>query len=167
MIVCEVCGNEREVGCRCPYCGTRGDESELAERRPFQHRTVNLEAGRPTVDLALHRLTKVIDDAIRQKIAVLTVIHGYGSSGKGGVIREECRKTLDHLKNRGTIKDYVAGEDFHKNHQQVKSLLQRFPRLCSDFNLNRNNKGITLVVLSYGLMYCILPVFTFYTTLLS
>lgn len=167
MIVCEVCGNEREAGCCCPFCGTRGEESELAERRPFLHRTVNLEAGRPTVDLALHRLARVIDDAIRHKITVLTVIHGYGSSGKGGVIREECRRTLDHLKVRGTIKEYVAGEDFHKNHQQVKALLQRFPRLRSDFNLNRNNKGITLVVLSYGLMYCILPVCVFYAMLLS
>lgn len=167
ITVCEVCGNEREAGGRCPFCGTKGAESELPEMRPFLQRTVNLEAGRPTVDLALHRLTEVIDDAIRNKIAVLTIIHGYGSSGKGGVIREECRKTLDHLKNSGTIKEYIAGENFHKKHHQVRSLLQRFPRLRSDFNLNRNNKGITLVVLSYGLIYCIFPVITFYAALLS
>ena len=168
ITVCEFCGNEREAaGGRCPFCGTKGAEPELPEIRPFLQKTVNLEAGRPTVDLALHRLTEVIDDAIRNKIAVITIIHGYGSSGKGGVIREECRKTLDHLKNSGTIRDYIAGEHFHKKHHQVRSLLQRFPRLRSDFNLNRNNKGITLVVLSYGLIYCILPVITFYATLLS
>ncbi|KJR98674.1 MAG: hypothetical protein VR65_19340 [Desulfobulbaceae bacterium BRH_c16a] len=149
MTICHVCGNEREaVSGSCPYCGNTQPETENKPEKPFVHKSVNLEAGRPVLDVALHRLTEVIDDAILNKVAVLTIIHGYGSSGKGGVIRSECRKTLDHMKNSRLIRDYIAGENYHKRSGQVKSLLQRFPRLGSDANLNRNNKGITLVIVS-------------------
>lgn len=167
--VCEVCGNELEaVTERCPFCGTEGLAPEFPVTA-FLQKTVNLEAGRPTVDQALHRLTEIINDAKRNKVTVLTVIHGYGSSGKGGAIREECRKTLDHLKTGGTVRDFVAGEDFHKKSSQIRSLLQRFPRLRSDMNLNRNNRGITLVILSYGMLCChnVFPCITFYATFLS
>lgn len=170
ITLCEVCGNGREAAAgRCPFCGSEGSVPEMPEIRLFSQKTVNLEMGRPTVDLALHRLAEVIDDAKRNRVTVLTVIHGYGSSGKGGVIREECRKNLDYLKSSGTIREYIAGEYFHKRSNLVRSLLQRFPRLRSDVNLNRNNKGITIVVLSYGLVYChtVSPVITFYATLLS
>lgn len=151
MTICHVCGNEREADSGgCPYCGNSQPETEKIPDniRPFVHKCVNLEVGRPVLDVALHRLTEVINDAILNKVAVLTIIHGYGSSGKGGVIRSECRKTLDHMKNSRLIRDYIAGENYHKRSGQVKSLLQRFPRLGSDANLNRNNKGITLVIIS-------------------
>jgi hypothetical protein len=168
VTVCEICGNEREdAAARCPFCG----EEQLPgapEVRIFQQKTVNLEAGRPTVEIALRRLTETIEDARRNKIAILTIIHGYGSSGKGGIIREECRKILDYLKNRGTIREYIAGEFYHKRNSQVRALLQRFPRLRFDTNLNRNNKGITLVViLSIGMVYWVLPFITFCATLWS
>lgn len=170
MTECHVCGNERNAaGGQCPFCGDTQQEAELQEIRIYIHKTVNLEAGRPVVDVALHRLTEVIDDAIRNKVSVITLIHGYGSSGKGGVIRSECRKTLDHMKHSRLIKGYIAGEDFHKRSGQVKSLLQRFPRLSSDANLNRNNRGITLVILSYGLLCChtFLPAIALNATFLS
>lgn len=155
MTECHVCGNERNANAgQCPFCGDTEQEPESRELSTFIHKIVNLEAGRPVVDVALHRLTEVIDDAIRNNVAVVTLIHGYGSSGKGGVIRSECRKTLDHMKHTRLIKDYIAGEDFHKRSGQVKSVLQRFPRLGSDANLNRNNRGITLVILSNGLLCC-------------
>ena len=153
IMLCEVCGNERDAaGARCPFCGTQGSDNESPGNRLFSQRTVNLETGRPTVELAMHRLTELIADAKRNRVTALTVIHGYGSSGKGGAIREECRKTLEHLKDSGTIREYVAGEFFHKKYGQVRALLQRFPRLRSNSNLNRNNRGITLVILSYGLL---------------
>ena len=158
-MVCQVCGNEREaVTARCPFCGNTEGDKEIKESREFVHKTVNLEAGRPIVDVALNRLAEVIDDAARSNVDVITLIHGYGSSGKGGVIRSECRRTLDFMKNKRQIRDYIAGENFHKKSGQVKSLLQRFPRLSVDANLNRNNKGITLVILSYGVFY-LYPVF--------
>lgn len=146
---CEVCGNELPpVGARCPYCGAAVEVRATPTRPPFCHKTVNLEAGRPVVEVALRRLEQAVDDGLRHDVTVITLIHGYGSSGKGGVIREECRKMLEFLKGRKVIGDYLPGEDFVKKSVRVRALLQRYPELNRHNNLGKGNPGITLLVLS-------------------
>lgn len=152
-IVCDVCGNTREnPGLACPFCGSKADVAELKKKAVYVHKTVNLEAGRPLADVALQRLHEIIEDSARNNINVLTLIHGYGSSGKGGVIRTECRKTLDFFKTKGLISDFVAGEEFNKRSGVVKSLLRRYPQLGTDKHLNKGNRGITLVIFTFGLL---------------
>lgn len=152
-IACDVCGNKRETSSLlCPFCGSKADMTDIVKHTGFVHKTVNLEAGRPMVDVALHRMDEIIEDSARTDVNVLTLIHGYGSSGKGGAIRSECRKMLDFLKSKGVISDYISGEDFSKRSGLVKSLLQRYPQLGADKHLNRGNRGITLVILTYGLL---------------
>ncbi len=147
-MTCQICGNKSPVANSiCPYCGAVADEPDLLGKTVFIHKTVNLEAGRPVVEVAMNRCREIIDDAIRNKISVITFIHGYGSSGKGGVIRSECRQTLEYMKSKRVISDYVAGEDFHKRSGRVRALLQRFSLLAKDRNLNQGNQGITLVIL--------------------
>jgi hypothetical protein len=147
-IVCDVCGNKRDTASLlCPFCGSKVDAAEPVKQTGFVHKVINLEAGRPAVDVALHKMNEVVLDSKRNNVNVLTLIHGYGSSGKGGVIRLECRKMLDFMKNKGIISDYIVGEDFNKRSGLVKALLQRYPQLGMDKHLNRGNKGITLVVL--------------------
>jgi uncharacterized membrane protein YvbJ len=150
MTFCDVCGNEADsVGSVCPYCGNSFTENStsLVRKKSFRQKTVNLESGKPIVEIALARMTEIIGDSARNGISVLTLIHGYGSSGKGGVIRSESRKTLDYLKSKGKIKEYIPGEEFNHRLGRVKELLNRYPQLKSDKNLNRGNKGITLVIL--------------------
>lgn len=115
---------------------------------PFCHRTVNLEAGRPVVEVALRLLERVIDDGLRNGVTVITLIHGYGSSGKGGAIRDECRKMLEFMRHRKVIDDYLPGEDFSKKSGKSRALLQRYPALARNKNLGKNNPGITLVFLA-------------------
>ncbi|GAB6193457.1 Smr/MutS family protein [Desulfocastanea catecholica] len=154
--LCDVCGNTKDPSrLLCPFCGSRVEVTERIKKTGFVHKTVNLEAGRPVLEVALHRMQEIIDDAIRNDVKVLTLIHGYGSSGKCGVIRSECRKMLGFLKSKGVINDYIGGEDFNKRSGAVKSLLRRYPQLGADKHLNRGNQGITLVILSWGLL--ILP----------
>lgn len=146
---CGVCGNERPAALeRCPYCGVQEEAAgEQPSRPPFRHRTVNLEAGRPVAEVALRRLEQVIADGLRQGVTVVTLIHGYGSSGRGGVIREECRKLLEFMKNRKLIDDYLPGEEFAKKSGKTRAWLQRYPALARNTNLGKGNPGITLVVL--------------------
>lgn len=148
MIVCDICGNEREYGlAHCPFCGARSDTPAVVQH-PFLHRTVNLEEGRPTAEQAIKTMLEVIGDAQRNHVSVLTFIHGYGSSGKGGVIRDECRKTLGYMKSKGTIHDYIVGEKFNRHQPVIRDLLRRYPKLAVNRNLNKSNRGITLVVLT-------------------
>lgn len=146
--ICDVCGNTIDSSfLLCPFCGSKIKQAQFIKQTVFVHKTVNLEAGRPVLEVAISKLYETIADSVRNDVNVLTLIHGYGSSGKGGVIRSECRKILDLLKSKGQISDYIPGEDFNKRSGSVKSLLRRYPQLSEDKHLNRGNKGITLVIL--------------------
>jgi hypothetical protein len=149
MVVCQVCGNDIPgSSATCRFCGARQEENNVGGTREFNHETVNLEKGRPVAEVALRRMESAIEEAVKNKVNIITFIHGYGSSGRGGVIRSECRKSLFFYKEKGLIRDVIAGEDFSKRSGPVKFLLHRYPQLVNDRNLNRNNRGITLVVIS-------------------
>lgn len=143
---CEVCGNEIEVAsAQCPYCDAAVELSSGVHGP--QQKTVNLERGMPLVGEALTRLGREIEQAGLEHCRVLTLIHGYGSSGRGGAIRQEVRAQLQYLKHRGAINDLVAGEEFSTRSNFSRRLLHRFPFLRSHRDLNRSNPGITLVIL--------------------
>ena len=144
--LCEICGNEREADIpQCPFCGAAAEVS-LPRRGP-QHRVVNLERGMPLADQALERLARELEQARSERCRVLTLIHGYGSSGRGGKIREEVRAQLQYLKDRGLVNDLLPGEDFSSRSGHGRQLLRRFSFLRHHSDLNRSNPGITLVVL--------------------
>lgn len=147
MILCEICGNTLPaVDIICPYCGTSSTSPIIKEGRPF-HRIVNLEKGFPSVDQALHRLDMELETAARQKVRVLTLIHGYGSSGKGGAIRASIRRQLEYYRHERKINDLLIGEQFSRRSGAGRQLLRRFPSLSTHKDLNKGNPGITLVVL--------------------
>ncbi len=150
MQLCQICGNEIDSALsRCPYCGNDQENGKHGQvmLKQFTQKTVNLEQGLPTVEQALHRLQQELTTARIEQIRVLTLIHGYGSTGKGGAIRQECRKTLEYLCGKGEISSVIYGEDFSRRHGSVKHLLSRFPELSRHPHLNQQNKGITLVFL--------------------
>ncbi len=108
-------------------------------------RTFNVEAGRPTLDEA-RRL--VIDEIKRAKgsgVRVLKVIHGYGSSGKGGTLCIGLRKSFGLRKKEGVIKDFVKGEEFTIFSNTVLALLDAVPELRGDPDLGATNEGITII----------------------
>ena len=153
MQVCQICGNDIDFrSSRCPYCGSdqKGEEGNGSKPKKikFHQKTINLEQGLPTVQQALIKLEQELTTARLEQIRVLTLIHGYGSTGKGGVIRLECRRTLEYLLSKGEIAQVIHGEDFNRRHGFVKNLLSRFPDLSRHPHLNNHNKGISIVVLS-------------------
>ncbi len=149
MAFCQVCGNDISASSlNCRFCGSKQDRTYSKEERGFIQKTINLEQGHPPLETALQKMDDAVEDAANNNIHVLTLIHGYGSSGKGGRIRSECRKNLDFMKSKGRIRDYIAGEDFSRKSGPAKMLLQRYPSLNGDSNFNKGNRGITLVVIS-------------------
>ncbi len=116
-------------------------------KNSYQHRVINLETGKPVVEAALAKFKQEISTAQLDKITVVTIIHGYGSSGKGGAIRSECRKLLQYLESKRNIRCFIPGENFTRKQGQTRALLRRIPQLTKDDNLNRNNRGVTIVEL--------------------
>lgn len=150
LVSCQICGNEIDSECKyCPYCSCKqeDDAQQAGAEKHFYQKTVNLEQNLPTVAQALSRLQGELASGKEEKIRILTLIHGYGSTGKGGAIRLEVRRTLDYLCSRGEIHTVIHGEDFTRRQGQTKHLLGRFPDLAYHPHLNQQNKGVTIVQL--------------------
>ena len=110
-------------------------------------KTVNLEEGRPTVNVGLLRLDRAVAAAHAEGVPVLKVIHGYGSSGVGGQLREEVWKALDRFKRNGFIADFIPGEDFRLSNEASWALVKRDKSIKEDRDFGRVNRGITMVIL--------------------
>jgi hypothetical protein len=108
-------------------------------------RTVNIEADLPTLDEARRLVIEELKRAKRDKIRVLKFVHGYGSSGKGGVLCVGLRKSFGLRKKEGTIKAFISGDDFSIFNPTTLALLEAVPELRSDHDLNAANSGITVV----------------------
>ncbi len=150
MSLCQVCGNAMAATLsRCPYCKSEQENSwqSVGPKAKFTQKTINLEQGLPTVEQALARLKRELDTARHEKIRVITIIHGYGSTGKGGAIRLECRRVLAYLASLDEIHTVIHGEKFNRRQGSTKHLLSRFHDLVYHPHLNKNNRGITLVQL--------------------
>jgi hypothetical protein len=109
--------------------------------------TVNLERGLPTVDEARQRLRAELESARARRVSALKLIHGYGSSGVGGKLKDALRVSLKNLRNKGDIAAFVAGERWTISEPLAREILDRCPALGRDSDLNRYNDGITIVLL--------------------
>ena len=72
----------------------------------------NIEKFMPTVYQAEILLKNHIETNRRKGIKAFKIIHGYGSTGKGGSLRTGLRDYLTQLKKVKIIADFVAGEDW-------------------------------------------------------
>ena len=99
--------------------------------------TYNVEAGLPTLDEARRLVIEEIKRAKREGMKVLKVIHGYGSSGKGGALYVGLRKSFGLRKKEAVIKDFIAGEDFSVFNDTVPALLEAVPELRGEPDLFR------------------------------
>lgn len=110
-------------------------------------RIVNLESGMPTVEVARNRLLNELQTARLRGDKALKIIHGYGSSGKGGVIKADVQKLLAQKQRSGTIRGYVKGEDFSPFNETARQLVTILPALRKDRDYDRGNDGITIVLI--------------------
>ena len=86
-----------------------------------------------------------IKRAKRERVRVLKVIHGYGSSGKGGALCVGLRKSFGLRKKEGVIKDFIAGENFTIFNPTALALLEAVPELRGDPDLGATNEGVTVL----------------------
>ena len=109
-------------------------------------REVDIKSDMPTVDDAIRRITYNIRNAGTFGVSAVKIIHGYGSTGKGGAIRTEARKYLENQKKRGMIKDYIPGEEFSIFNEYTRKAFLLCDDLRRDKDIDRHNNGITIVI---------------------
>ncbi|HMK31327.1 MAG TPA: hypothetical protein VK473_16710 [Terriglobales bacterium] len=109
-------------------------------------KTVNIELGMPSISEALVKMDRELAVARRQGYSLVKLIHGYGSSGAGGDIRIAAQSKLRELADQDKIRACIFGEDWSVSDRQTWTLLGKHPQLKQDSDLERRNKGITVVV---------------------
>jgi len=108
-------------------------------------RTFNVKADMPKVDEARRRVLEQIRRAKRERVTALKIIHGWGSSGRGGALCVALRKSFRLRRKEGVIRDFIPGEDFSIFNPTTLALLEAEPGLRADPDLNATNEGITLL----------------------
>jgi hypothetical protein len=105
----------------------------------------NVERDWPSLEEARRQVMGEIRRAKAQGVRVLKVIHGWGSSGKGGTLCAGLRKSFTLRKKEGVIRDFAAGEYFSVFNPTVLAMLEAVPELRGDPDLNQTNEGVTLL----------------------
>ena len=108
---------------------------------------LNLEQGMPTVDAAMGWLEAELAAARKMGRPALKLIHGYGSSGRGGKIRTACRKYLREQAAAGRVRLVIAGEEFSIFSEETRQSFRLCGELRQDGDLDRENRGVTFVLL--------------------
>lgn len=116
-------------------------------RKPVRIKIVNLEEGMPSVEQARLRMQYELRAARQEGFRLVKLIHGYGSTGLGGVLRLELQKELRKAVQEGTIRAFIAGEDWTVSDPKSWELFKKFPELKKDIDLGRRNRGISVVML--------------------
>jgi hypothetical protein len=101
----------------------------------------------PLVREALQRLERELAIARQENATLLKFIHGYGSTGAGGDICIAVQKRLMEMAQTGQIRSCIFGENWSKSDETTWRILQSHPKLKSDRDLGRRNRGITIVIL--------------------
>lgn len=109
----------------------------------------NIEKFMPTVYQAEILVKNNIESFRRQKVKAFKIIHGYGSTGKGGALRTGIRHYLDLLKNAKIIADYIPGENWSAFDETTRKVLDLDNNFRKDADLGIMNSGVTIIVISW------------------
>ena len=108
---------------------------------------VNLEDGMPTVEEALADLRISLQSMRSGRFRIVKLIHGYGSTGRGGKICIGVRNELAAMARKRLIRDYVTGEDFGPYSETSRKIADQYREITRDPDYGKCNHGITIVVL--------------------
>lgn len=110
-------------------------------------RTINIKENNPNADYAMF----LIDEEIKYSKAVgnrvVIIIHGYGSHGRGGTIKEYVKEYLPILKKKAIITDYVFGENWGEFNETRKKICDIAPEIILKENLSRLNAGVSVILI--------------------
>ena len=110
-------------------------------------RVVNIKEGNPNTDYALFLLDEEIKYSRAIGNRVIVVIHGYGSHGQGGLIKEVLKQYLPELKKKHLITDFVYGEKWGDLNETKKLICSICPEAILNDNLQGLNSGVSVILL--------------------
>lgn len=109
--------------------------------------TIDIKSERQTVAEAIAQFLVEVDAYKKGGFKVMKVIHGYGSHGVGGAIRNNFLKKCQDLKNRKIIEDFVCCDKWTDKNTVKKIAINYCPDLLADAELYHLNPGCSIVIL--------------------
>ena len=110
-------------------------------------RLINLKDDVYNVEFAIATIELEIENAKREGLTAIKVLHGYGSHGRGGAIMLELRRILPFQKRQGFIADYFGGDKWSLFDKQSMEILNSDKSIYGDCDLDKGNPGITIIKL--------------------
>ena len=110
-------------------------------------RVVNIKKDNPNTDYAMFLLDQEINYSRAIGNRVIVVIHGYGSHGQGGLIKDAIKKYLPSLRRRHIIKEYVFGENWGDLNETKKLITSICPEIILHENLQGLNSGVSVILI--------------------
>ena len=110
------------------------------------YRIINLELTLPAVRDIPERIAREVREARRHQIRVMKLIHGYGSTGKGGKLRLAVRRELTRAQDTHQSTCFIPGEQFSIFDADTQRALQVCAELRRDPDLERHNNGVTFIL---------------------
>jgi polyphosphate kinase 2 (PPK2 family) len=108
---------------------------------------VDLEKNMPAVQAARVKLEQALRTARARKTPAIKIIHGYGSSGRGGAIKADVQALLRAKQAAAEIRAFAPGEEFSPFYAAARKILDACPQLGRDRDYTKANHGITVVLL--------------------
>lgn len=109
---------------------------------------INIKKDFPPADVAVAMVETEIEVHKKFGNDIIKIIHGYGSHGVGGAIKDAVRARLKDLKSRHIIVDYIFGERFTSTAvDKLKISSNKKAQLYADYNINSFNSGITIIII--------------------
>ena len=118
----------------------------MGNKPPREMVILNLEEGRPTAAVARQRMLASIEGITTRGGGPGQLIHGYGSSGSGGAIRQAVQQSLALRCASGWIKAYVPGERWEIFDAEARRIIELAPQVRQDRDLGRSNLGISVIL---------------------
>ena len=110
-------------------------------------RVINIKEDNPNVDYAIYLFEKELEYSHAVGNKSIIVIHGYGSHGVGGLIKQALKERLAVLKKHKKIEDYVSGEEWGEFNPIKQKMCAQCPELILNSNLQGLNSGVTVVLI--------------------
>lgn len=110
----------------------------------------NIEKFMPTVYQAEILVKNNLETFRRQGVKAFKIIHGYGSTGKGGALRTGLREYLTQLKRAKIIADFIPGENWSAFDETTRKVLDLDDEFRKDSDLGKMNSGVTIIVISWS-----------------
>jgi len=141
---CLRCGNPiPDNQSSCPFCGSL--EIDVAPEE-LRVRKIDIGHNNWTVNQARTALERELAISLKRPDDFLVIVHGHGSSGKGGDIKVMVHGFANGMVGMKRLRDFISGEHLTKSSGAAKRVSTNFPQIKQLKEWNSRNPGLSILI---------------------